>query len=170
MINSPSFTLFASLCTHSTYDLIRSSDGCLRWKTVELSECAELAEAGCAAPSTVVQASPRWLGNLAGTGGPLMTWLPLLLGAKEAAPVRNVLLAALPWYLALIGPVRHTHRLLDSRWDPSGHVFVYGAQLVPLACIRPHMLHPITQAWLALWVRSAWPPKGQSASSRGTHP
>jgi len=139
------------LCTHSTYDLRGSTDDCVRWTSLDLSECAAAGE-GCASPSTLKQASPRWLGSLAGMGGPLMTWLPLLLGAREPAHVRPVLLAALPWYLALIGPVRHTHRLLDSRWDPSGHVFVYGAQLVPLACIRLGLLHPATQAWLALWV------------------
>mmetsp|Transcript_19960 Transcript_19960/g.60583 ORF Transcript_19960/g.60583 Transcript_19960/m.60583 type:complete len:219 (-) Transcript_19960:259-915(-) len=54
-------------------------------------------------------------------------------------------------YLGFIGPVRHTHRLFGSHWDPSGHVFVYGSQLVPLASIKPQFLHPITKAWLALW-------------------
>ena len=35
-------------------------------------------------------------------------------------------------YLAVIMPVRYLRRVLASGWDPSGHVLLYGIQLVPL--------------------------------------
>jgi hypothetical protein len=122
-------------CTHTDYDLRRSVDGCLNLK--DSAACEQL-QPGCVAPATVLTASPRWLARLAGDGGPLLTWLPLY-----AASEQETLPLVLMWYLGLVGPVRHTHRVLRSRWDPSGHVFVYGAQLVPL--------------WLGAWPRAAFP-------------
>ena len=85
--------------------------------------------------TSIETASPRWLSDVAGYGGPLLTWLPLLVASRPIAGTRPLLCTALIWYLSLIGVVRHTHLLLPSRWDPSGHCFVYGAQLLPLWAI-----------------------------------
>jgi len=85
------------LCAHSIYDLRLSTDDCVRLKSRDVADDCSDPEASCASPTTVQQSSPRWLSDLAGMGGPLMTWLPMLLGNKEAVPVRHVLLTALPW-------------------------------------------------------------------------
>ena len=119
------------MCAHRSYDW-RSRD-CVRFKGS--SECVEVAQF-CLTPSAINTFSPRWLSNLAGYGGPLLTWLPLL--AQEhfhhkGDTVRSALICTtLLWYLAFISGVRHFHLLLTSKWDPSGHCFVYGSQLLPL--------------------------------------
>ena len=92
---------------------------------------------GCLSTYAIKRVSPRWLSSIAGDGGPLLTWVPLAFYSREPARSRRLLQLALLWYLALIVPVRHTHRALESRWDPSGHIFVYGAQLV-CAWTFPH--------------------------------
>lgn len=91
--------VWEGFCAHSIYDLHHSTEDCVRvrLKSLDIADDCTDPDATCATPATVQQTSPRWLSNLAGTGGPLMTWLPLLLGNKEAAPVHHVLLTALPW-------------------------------------------------------------------------
>lgn len=88
----------------------------------------------CLRWETVTAFSPRWLSDSLGISGPLVTWL--LLGPTLVATARVALLCdILLWYLALIMAVRYLHLALPSgwpAWDPSGHVFVYGAQLVPV--------------------------------------
>lgn len=113
------------LCAHSSYDW-RSRD-CVRFKGS--NECVEVAQF-CLTPTAINTFSPKWLSNLAGYGGPLLTWLPLL--AQERWPRANLICTTLVWYLAFISAVRHFHLLLPSKWDPSGHCFVYGSQLLPL--------------------------------------
>ena len=148
--------LWEGICAHSAYDLRRSTPDCLRHKGSEV--CAEFSVAWCAAPASILSLSPRWLGDAAGMGGPLLTWLPLLLGSssgggggRSEGEVREALRLALTWYLALIGPVRHAHRLMPARWDPSGHIFVYGAQLAPYAhAPLAHLSLPV-RGWLAGW-------------------
>jgi len=136
--------MWASPCAYTEYDLRRSTDSCVRLKSS--TECVPL-QPGCVAPASVATASPRWLATLAGDGGTLLTWLPLY---ATATSERDALPLILMWYLGLIGPVRHTHRLLHSRWDPSGHVFVYGAQLVPYwLAVSPRP--PYAGAWLWCW-------------------
>ena len=124
------------LCAHKAYDWHASTDACVRRKGS--TECV-VVQPYCLSPTSIGFASPRWLSNLAGYGGPLLTWLPLLISSRpgtDARPhVRPLLCTMLIWYLSLIGIVRHAHLLLPSRWDPSGHVFVYGAQLLPLWAI-----------------------------------
>ena len=68
-------------------------------------------------------------------GGPLLSWLPLLLLGSD----RGMMATVIGWYLTFIVPVRHTKLWLRSGFDPSGHVFVYGAQLIPHAWMpRPN--------------------------------
>ena len=120
------------LCSHKAYDWRASTADCVRYKGG--TECVAV-PAYCVSPVSIAWASPRWLSSLAGYGGPLLTWLPLLYAARPAAVIRPLLGTTLVWYLAFISVVRHTHLLLPSRWDPSGHCFVYGAQLLPLWAI-----------------------------------
>lgn len=87
----------------------------------------------CNDAQAVSTLSPRWLSDLAGMGGPLLSWVPLLLLGADT----GVMATVIGWYLAFIAPVRHAKLWFDSGFDPSGHVFVYGAQLVPLAWL-PH--------------------------------
>ena len=59
------------------------------------------------------------------------------------------------------GVVRHAHVLSTVRWDPSGHVFVYGAQLVPLwrllpAAPTPGAQWPVLEALLGAWTAVLW--------------
>ena len=120
------------LCAHKAYDWRASTDACVRLKGS--TECVVLQQY-CLSPTSIGFASPRWLSDVAGYGGPLLTWLPLLVASRPVACIRPLLCTALIWYLSLIGIVRHAHLLLPSRWDPSGHCFVYGAQLLPLWAI-----------------------------------
>jgi hypothetical protein len=88
-------------------------------------------------------------------------WLPLLFGAgtHNWRAVAEALQPTLLWYLALIGAVRHTHRLLGSGWDPSGHALVYGSQLVPLWHLRCEGMvfdHPLHSCWLLPWTAVLW--------------
>jgi hypothetical protein len=96
-------------------------------------QCAD-EPAVCLDWATVVALSPRWLSDAVGASGPLVSWL-LLAPALAADGRTALLLDVVLCYLALIMPVRYTHLALPAgwaRWDPSGHVFVYGAQLVPV--------------------------------------
>ena len=73
-----------------------------------------------------------------------------------ASPTAALLRVTLAWYLLVIGPVRHTHRLLSAfglgAWDPSGHVAVYASQLLPLWSLRA--LEPSSTP--LFWVATAW--------------
>ena len=124
-------------------------------------------------------ASPRWLSDFAGNFGPLLMWVPLLLAARNpSGDLKKTLTAALlrttiAWYLLVIGPVRHTHRLLSAlghpKWDPSGHVTVYGSQLLPFWMVAaaaaadssssrrpPPLSSSAPLAWCALWSCVLW--------------
>ena len=74
------------MCAHRSYDW-RSRD-CVRFKGS--SECVEVAQF-CLTPSAINTFSPRWLPNLAGYGGPLLTWLPLdPLNPRVLAPLTGI--------------------------------------------------------------------------------
>lgn len=114
-------------------------------------------------PQFRAQVSPRWLGKLLGAAGPLLTWLPLALlpappPAKAPSPdlPRALLLSICAW-LALIPPIHLLRRLLPL--DPSGHIFLYGAQLVPLWVAlegaQPRPALPLQLLELALLALSA---------------
>ena len=116
-------------CEAKKYDLEKSTPDCLRFRGS--TECHDDLPPGCLAPASIAFLSPRWLATFVGYGGPLITWVPLLLAETSERPFANLLRLTLLWYLALIGLVRHTHTFLGVHWDPSGHVFVYGSQLIP---------------------------------------
>lgn len=86
--------------------------------------------------------SPRALGDALAEAGPLLALLPLwhfrLRGAqrvRNAALHRTLLLSLCTWLL-FIGPIRSVKRaarvLFGARVDPSGHIFLFGVQLVPM--------------------------------------
>lgn len=100
--------------------------------------------------------APRALSDLAGMGGPLLTWLPMFAHRGEV-PLSKVLVRTMIWYLAVIGTTRHLHWL--TGWDPSGHAVVYGAQLAPLCQLweeshgdrLPTVLHTLSRVYLLVW-------------------
>mmetsp|Transcript_19058 Transcript_19058/g.51196 ORF Transcript_19058/g.51196 Transcript_19058/m.51196 type:complete len:371 (+) Transcript_19058:60-1172(+) len=102
----------------------------------------------CFSRRTIQRISPRWLSSFVGQGGPFITWI-LVIPSMRTGARTALFLDVLLWYIVFIMPVRYTHLLLPAslpRWDPSGHVFVYGAQLVTL--------------WLGLHVASLQERKG----------
>lgn len=169
--------LFEAGCHYTAYELGASASvGC----TVTSASAP-----GCASPphmclpaSTVAALSPRWLGIvIAGMGGPLISWLPMLALAMRRERSTQQRLGALSqlqrtmlWYLGFIGVVRNTHVLTASSawctaaracsrpWDPSGHTFVYGAQLVPLALLLPPEggINGWAFVWLNGWAYALW--------------
>lgn len=138
-----------TLCSHTNYDLRRSTGGCTRLKGDD--GCA-LISSWCAEPALVRRLSPRALSDAAGYGGPLLMWVPLLLLGGG-----DVLRPTVAWYAALIGVVRHARLVMPSNWDPSGHVFVYGAQLVPYWWVTLGLAQPrgaalnALRVWAAVW-------------------
>jgi hypothetical protein len=83
--------------------------------------------------------SPRALSDLIVSAGPLLLWLPLSLHvlSQQAPKLRAYLLLAAVSYLTFVWPVRLLRRAtkawaVEPPFDPSGHVFLYGTQLVPL--------------------------------------
>ena len=139
-------------CGHTRYDFRTSREGCTRRK-LEPDLCFSPA-AGCFEAATLQLLSPHLLSSFAANAGPLLTWLPLVASSLYLAttlPVALTLSQTILWYLGVIGVVRHLHLLLG--WDPSGHLIVYGAQLVPLS----HLWHDgvtcpwIVLGWFAIW-------------------
>ncbi|KAL1522608.1 hypothetical protein AB1Y20_017591 [Prymnesium parvum] len=120
------FGLWEAACEYTRYDLRYSTATCLKFKSG--TDCNERRAAWCVNAPSVLRLSPRWLSNTAAYGGPLLTWVPLALARPYAMPA---LVATQLWYLSLIGVVRNSHLVMPTGWDPSGHIFVYGAQLVP---------------------------------------
>lgn len=113
----------------------------------------------CVDAGIIRSLSPRWLANLAGYGGPLLTWVPLVF-ARESTAKRKLSLTLL-WYLGLVGFVRHSQHFLPHGWDPSGHIFVYGAQLVPLWLVAlpsrvPSPLQAAVERVLLAWSCALW--------------
>lgn len=156
--------LWETRCGYTRYDLRRSASGCTRLKGGGAA-CVE-PRLACVGAEAASGGAPRWLGSLGGSGGPLLTWAPvLMLSTGGRARRALVVAAALVWYLAFIGAVRHTHRLLHTRWDPSGHVFVYAAQLGVIWHLSERELLPrgrsghvdaLLTGWLAAWPCALW--------------
>lgn len=146
-------------CGYKAYDLRRSTSSCIALRSsIGAEDCLPTPPSWCIHPAAVSVASPWWLAAVAGYGGPLITWLPLLTSRRSAA--QSALKSTILWYLALIGPVRHSRSLLPAGWDPSGHVFVYGAQLVPYWQTVPRSSVPLdtrlVECFLALWCSLLW--------------
>ena len=145
-------------CAHVEYDYgLSKRAGCTRLKHTHNQSCFSPVS-GCLEAATLMMLSPRSLSNLAGMGGPLFSWLPLLALRGELALTNQVLARTMIWYLAVIGLTRHLHLL--TGWDPSGHAIVYGAQLVPLwhlwesepaAGRRRGLLPTVSRLWLLAW-------------------
>ena len=86
--------------------------------------------------------APPALGDALAAVGPAATLLPLWWfaprgeGARLAPALHRALLLALCAWLLAIAPIRCAKRalraLLGARVDPSGHIFLFGVQLVPL--------------------------------------
>ena len=138
-------------CRYKLYDYRASARaGCVRLKN---SSTCSLPVKGCADVHLLQTLSPRWLATIAGAGGPMLTWVPLLFSSKGQHPAQQEVMAkTVMWYLSVIGLVRHLHWL--SGWDPSGHLIVYASQFLPLwytwlgSGVQPPIL---AQGWLLLW-------------------
>lgn len=136
-------------CGHTAYDYRASAQvGC----TTVKGHCLELAS-GCFTAAALQMLSPRSLSTAVGVGGPLLTWLPMLastlLHRSVSRSVASTFIRTLLWYLAVIGTVRHLHSLLG--WDPSGHLCVYAAQLIPMwqvCLVDGEALHLLVRVWL----------------------
>lgn len=125
----------------------QSTISCLVMKS-NPSVCRQTAHAYCLHPKDIRAWSPRVLGELAVIGGPIWVWAPLLIwlflhrgGLRQEsahpallAATRKVLAVCCCVFLAFIMPIRYMGRMTDwfGGFDPSGHVFVFGLQLVPL--------------------------------------
>ena len=136
-------------CGHTAYDYRASAQvGC----TTVKGHCLELAS-GCFTAAALQMLSPRSLSTAVGVGGPLLTWLPMIastwLHRSVSRSVASTFIRTLLWYLAVIGTVRHLHSLLG--WDPSGHLCVYAAQLIPMwqvCLVDGEALHLLVRVWL----------------------
>ena len=139
-------------CGHTAYDYRASAQaGCTTVKG-SVGQCLELAS-GCFTAAAMQMLSPRSLSTAVGDGGPLLTWLPILastlLHRGVSRSVALTFIRTLLWFLAVIGMVRHLHLLLG--WDPSGHLCVYAAQLIPMwqvCLVDGEALHLLVRAWL----------------------
>jgi len=102
------------------------------------SSCAGPASSLCPSDALAAALSPRPVSDLLTTLGPALVWAPLLAHARVSScgATRGALLAALCGWLIFCMPVRLTRRLSGGAFDPSGHVFVIGVQLVPLWVAR----------------------------------
>jgi hypothetical protein len=106
----------------------------------------------CVSPEAMAYLAPRTLSDVVVAAGPAWVWVPVLLflraagaGAASAtsaaapgvASTRASLVLAMAWHLLFIMAIRYIVWVSPGRWDPSGHVFMYGLQLVPL-WLLPH--------------------------------
>lgn len=91
----------------------------------------------CAGPAARAVLSPSLLASSLSTIGPFFLWLPIAAHSFRAhcSVARRALLAAFCTWLVCAPPVRMT-RLFMSEFDPSGHIFLIGVQLVPLWAAR----------------------------------
>ena len=101
-------------CGHKRYDHKKSSEmfctmikrGEGWWGGYTDASCF-VPDAPCFYAGTIQFLSPRWLGQFSGNGGPLLTWVPLLLLNDGTRRIKSALVTTLVWYLALISIVRH---------------------------------------------------------------
>ena len=82
-------------------------------------------------PSWRPALSPPWLGKLLAALGPALTWAPLLPLSRPSPLLRRALLLSMCAWLVCIAPIQLLRRLAPPL-DPSGHIFLFGAQLLPL--------------------------------------
>lgn len=92
-------------------------------------------------PPPAYNPAPQLLGDALAAAGPAAALLPLWCLSPRAQRVRpaalhRALVFSLCAWLLLIAPIRFAKRalraLLGLRVDPSGHIFLFGVQLVPL--------------------------------------
>ena len=83
--------------------------------------------------------SPRFLSYAVAASGPLPMWSLLVFSYLNAGiTTTNVhtshwisLLVSASFYFSLIFFIRKGKEITISRWDPSGHLFIYALQLIP---------------------------------------
>jgi hypothetical protein len=94
------------------------------------------AESPCAISAAARDAvAPRALGAAVAALGPAPAWLLVLLLLRAeggSASARGALIGAAAAFLGAVFPMRLTSFLTDGAFDPSGHIFVFGLELVPL--------------------------------------
>jgi len=149
-------TGWQAACAFSDVDLKNSSAHCLVKKSApgkcDTSVGDSFTQRFCIGPGHINSLAPRWLGVLVVYVGPIWTWLPLaiwlLLRLRQTSPAHRrhlavafapAFFAAVGAFLAFINLMRYLSRLPvamnPTGFDPSGHTFVFGLQLVPLWCL-----------------------------------
>lgn len=139
--------LWRDRCEMGAIDLRRTTATCVKLAADPpgSSECHTPLHpplALCLPPHRALELSPAALARTLGDLGPLLVWAPLLgasvltyhpHGAHHHRPhVRRAVALAAAVYLSAIMPVRYLRRALPSGFDPSGHILLFGVQLVPL--------------------------------------
>jgi hypothetical protein len=119
--------------------------------------------APCAPAGAASSLSPAWLGRAAALAGPAPAWVPLALHARGGARGAPALALALTLalvlaaaaFLACVMPARYAFAAAvaagmapAAALDPSGHVLLYGLQLVPIwaAAASAHAGVPTAEA------------------------
>ena len=108
---------------------------CCVWRAFcDASISPYISSLSCPSLETTLYLAPSFLGDFVSHVGPLLLWVPLLVHCRVARceMTRASLLTALCAWLIFIQPIRLIRRLSANTFDPSGHIFVIGLQLVPL--------------------------------------
>lgn len=150
-------------CKYYEVDFKRSTAGCLKLKTdVAGSMYCHTAVTPplCLPPHLARELSPGHLARALGDLGPLLVWLPLLgftalhsyahrdeqdHHSQTRHHMRSAVTLAALGYIATIMPVRFVRRALQSGFDPSGHILLFGVQLVPLWAAAEVLSHASMQ-------------------------
>ena len=83
--------------------------------------------------------SPSWFSYFVISLGPLPTLLLLTLSYINTGITRintlhwSSLLQSIIFYFSLINLLRYGKDIAPNNWDPSGHIFIYSLQLIPLS-------------------------------------
>lgn len=134
-------SLWSHQCSHSSFDLRLSALGCVALKHSP-GQC-HIPEVYCALPHHITSIAPRLFSQIIVAAGPLWLWVPLFMQLRHRATSvsrstvrthgeRAALVVAMLCFLAFIMLFRYVTKLTGGYFDPSGHVFVFGVQLVPL--------------------------------------
>lgn len=124
--------------------------------------CTQPAHALCPRPHVIRAAAPRALAKALSHSGPALVWAPLAVWlwggggasadtARAQAAARAAGLFAALAFVATAMPVRYLRHVAPGGWDPSGHVFIFGVQLVPL--------------WAAGDAFATWAPRARSGAA-----
>lgn len=150
-----------SSCGFVDYDIHASFKAQCTVRRSEPDKCLTGVSPHCISPGFISRLSPSTVGKFVVMIGPVWVWIPMLawvytqtaasrradsVGSGSDGPrppkslvvaVRIALIISGLWFLAFIQPMRFMAEWLGggirgARFDPSGHIFIFGLQLVPL--------------------------------------